>query len=486
MGITSLIGQVAAEVLIDGHALPEQMTSAIRSIKIVENSKYLFPMVEIEIADIYNILKDELALTEENKISITLANTQGDDKETSHFRAGKIKSSPADTGFIYRIPGILDAPQYTKGIKMKSYKGSSSTVLKKVLREAGLKISKKFKDTSDDQVWINPGLTVSTFVQQTVNHAFLSQTALLRFGVTSRGYARFVDMFELLNQKAEHILVYGDKIKHKGDYMIKDLQQQSVGGFFGGWVGYGYNVFEPRLDGKVMKSDGVALDLKGNYTPLNRDSYDKIDAVRQDYVPAQSGNTHDNYWAAYHGNLRKAAMFTQGAKILIEEFTDIELFDVVDIKMPPMQFRGMKDRQDNAEVASGGTYVVVAKQRVIKGTKYAEFFSLLRLAINVSGKSKLLSDAGRGSPTPTPIKQEDDGKPTWTYETEARYADPKDGCFDIVDEECMPTGTDSTDWDTPQHWTDGFAEKNGPYEVALTEKVGEVKKREKDTDPPSK
>lgn len=479
---SALLNRYYFEIGIDEFSLPPGMDNAVHSIEVIENAALLTPQVRIVINDSNNVLRGEMNLSEDNKIGVVMAVNEVDNAKVNYFRMFNERGGVVTEGHSFTIHGLLDAPKFTKGIETKAYEGTSGSVLQQVLSQCGIRV--ETLGTDDDQVWINPGLTRNRFVQQVIDHSYVSVSAFPRLGLEADKRGRVIDVMRQLNNPTS-ILTYGDTEKLGGDYSISTIAQSDDGGLLGSWTGYGYDLYDPRLDGKLMKSDGVRLQTDGGYAPLNVQTYNDIKAARKDYAPQDCGNVHARYWQAYHANMRKAALFTQGLRVVVNATTDIRLFDCVEVRFAEMHMRNIQ-RDDPMNKTRGGNYVVTAKKRMIKGAQYAEMFLLKRVAVNNQGKTELLSQDGRGSPTPTEVDQGEGGKSKWTYVTENRLADPKDHCFDIVDEEVMPTPNDSTDWDDVVDWTDENPLEHGPYERAHTGKHGVVLHRARDTDPPQR
>lgn len=482
---TAIQDNFVVDVSIDGTPIPKALPNAIGTVEVIENSELGPPQALVHLLDPKNVLINELNLTDDNKVSITIARNASDGARPLNFRLFRKKSGVTAEGYGHQLYCLLDAPGLTKGIDRKSWKLPSSDVLRNVLTQAGLQIDGNgWESTGDQQVWINPGISRMAFVNQLIAHSYKADTALMRLGIRAEGFCRFKDVFAAVSSGPAKVIAYGSpKYIRNADYVTKQIKMGTTGGFLSSYVGYGYDVWDSRVDGKVMKSDAISLQMSGAFAPMNQEAYDAVSAVRQDYVPNSGGNEHDKYWQAYHANLRKKALFTQTVAVIIERTTQINVLDAVELRLSPMDM-GVEGRKDAIDQSAGGRYYVTAKKRIVRGTKYAELLLLLRMSVNLQGSTRLVvADTGRGSPTPTPQDQGKAGKSEWTYEKESRYSDPKDGVADIIDEEVMPTPTDSTEWDNPQCWTDGYGAKNGPYEVALTGKVGVVKKRPTDTDP---
>lgn len=481
----SIQDKFTVSVSVDGTPIPRSMPNAVATVEVIENSAMGPPQARVHLIDPKNVLENELNLSEDNKVVVMMARNIDDGAQPLHFRLFRKKSGVSAEGYGHQLYCLVDAPGLVRGIENKSWKKPSSDVIKDVLTQSGLTIDQEaWESTNDKQVWINPGITKIAFVNQLIAHSFKSETGLMQLGIQAERTCRFRDVFSVLQQGDAKVVVYGSpRYVREADYVTKQVKFGTAGGFLASYVGYGYDVWDSRPDGKLMKSDAVSLQMSGGFAPMNQEAYEAVSAVRKDYTPNSAGNEHDKYWQAYHANIRKRALFTQSAVIIIERTTTIQILDPVELRLTPMDMN-IEGRKDAIDQSRGGRYYVLAKKRIIRGTKYAELFLLQRMSVNMQGSATLVSgDTGRGSPTPTPQDQEKAGQSEWTYEKESRYSDPKDGVHDIIDEEVMPTPTDSTDWDNPQCWTDGYGAKNGPYEVAKTGKVGVVKKRETDTDP---
>lgn len=484
-----LHGEAYIEVAFDGYTFPPGTVNVFESVELIENVVSLVPMVRIKINDEDNWLQNEMALTDQNRITVTIKRDGSDSVDTRVFSLFKLDSQPYAHGFSTVILGTLDAAKWIQDTEVKGYKDKTATdVLKEVIGAAQLSPDSEFDDTSDKMTWLNPGLTRASFAQQVVNHCFKQDDALIRMAVLGNGTVRLVDVFGLLMKGPKYKLVYGNEQDAEGDFFVRSVRFKNTHGFVNSWASYGYQVFEPTLDGKLMYSDGIKVALDGQYAPFNRETYESVELSRYDYAPNECGNTYPEYWHNGHNNFRKSLLFTQRADVMIYEVTGIQLLDVVELTVADMQ------PGDEVGRVRGGKYIVAGKKCIVKGGHYAEALMLMRLAHNEAGFSKLLRGDGKGQagrqeePQEGPTK--DGGESDWTYVNENRenLSDKDgnliDGCENIVDEEVMPTPTDSTTFDEVEDFTDDNKERHGPYRVALTEKRGEVKEREKDTDGP--
>jgi hypothetical protein len=481
-------GYMFLELMIDDYQLEYGMPAFIQELKIIETINLSFPILTLKINDERNELLDELHIGDHNKLTIRLGETEDKCSPPLEFRTFNFKRQPANEGFTYLITAQIDSPLLTKAIQAWSGEGTSAEVLEQLLRRAGLTPDQEdWLTTNDRQIWLNPGVSWSTWIGQTVAHGFKDVNALPTLAIEATKECRYFDIIDRLHDEVlpSHKLYYGYETGISEGQIVMDIEDTNKGGFLGTWVGYGYEVNDQRLDGKLYRSDGVALDIEG-YAPIEQQAYQQIESARREYVPHECGNTHKNWWAAYHANMRKAALFTQELTVLLYEYSDIRTGDCVELVCAPMVLNVTPDREDPVPEERSGKYVVIGKVRRIVNNKYAEGLVITRVQMHLQGKQELVSQDGKGhTPVPRPVERTDMGVSKWTYETQQRYNRPKDGCRDIVDEESMPTSTDSTLWDEVSDFTDGNSARNGPYELALTGKQGTVRNRDKDTRPPA-
>lgn len=485
-GSIHIDGYVYLDLMIDDVPLSHGTPAFIQELKIIEGINLAFPIMTLKINDERNELTDELHIGDHNKLTIKIGTSADESSPPLVFRTFNYKRQPVNEGFSYLITAHIDSPLITKAIEVWSDEGTSSEMLKNLMSRAGLRPDDEdWMDTVDRQVWLNPGIGWSAWIGQTLGHSYKDRNALPKLAVEADGRVRFFDMFERLYDVVppERKLFYGTGPGIERGQIVQDVEDSNKGGFLGSWVGYGYEINDQRLDGKLYRSNAVTIDIEG-YAPLQSSAYQSIESARREYVPRECGNTHRNWWAAYHANLRKSSLWTQELTVVIYEYTGIRTGDCVEMFFAPMTLNVKPEREDPAPIDRSGKYVVTGKIRRLVNNKYAEGLIISRIQMPVAGQQDLVSTDGRGSPSPTPVPRTDFGVSKWTYETQQRYANPKDGCKDIVDEELMPTSTDSTLWDTVQDFTDGNAERNGPYELALTGKIGVVIRRPEDTRPP--
>lgn len=482
-----LMGQSWVEIGFDGKSFPKGTLNVFENVEVVENLIMLCPTLTLAVNDENNYLFNELNLHDQNKIQLTIKRLDTDEERKMEFRLFTQDNAVYAHGYKHRLVAMIDNPLWTQDTAVKAYSDKNShEVIQALLGEVGLKPG-IIQDCQDKMTWRNPGLTRSAFAKQVVDRGFKKSDALMRMGVRADGLVHYLDVFEQLQKPYVEKFVYGD-IKQVPGTQVHAMKARSAHGFVNSWASYGYKNFEPMLDGKVRQSDAIEVSLDGPYAPFNKDTYNEVSVGRYDYMPTDAGNTYQDYWHNQHNNLRKSLLFTTRVDIIVYGQCKAQLMDPVELYVTDMQ------EGDEVGRVRGGKYIVGAKKTIMRGMHYAECLMLLRIAHNEEGEAKLQSDDGKGQKGHNPIEYKgptkDAGESDWTYSNEKRkdatdkHGKKLDGCNAIVDEECMPTSSRSTGWDEIEDFTDDNEASNGPYKIAKTEKTGEVKKRERDTDPP--
>lgn len=483
-----LMGQSWVEIGFDGKSFPKGTINVFENVEIIENMIMLCPTLTMYVNDENNYLFNELNLHDQNKIQVTIKRLDTDDERKMEFRLFTQNNSAYSHGYQHKLVAMINNPLWTQDTSIKAYADKNShEVISAIIGESGLREG-TIEPCNDKMTWRNAGLTRSAFAKQIVDRGFKKADGLMRLGVRADGLVHYLDVFAQIQKPPVEKFVYGD-IKQVPGTQVHSVKAVNAHGFVNSWASYGYKNFEPMLDGKVRQSDAIEVSMDGPYAPYNKDTYNEVGVGRYDYVPTDAGNTYDDYWHNQHNNLRKSMLFTTRVDVIVYEQCKAQLMDPVELHITDMQ------EGDEVSRVRGGKYLLAAKKTIMRGMHYAECLMLLRIAYNEEGEGKLQETDGKGEKGHNPIEYkgptQDAGVSDWTYSKEKRkdatdkHGKKLDGCGPIVDEECMPTSSRSTGWDELEDFTDDNPAKNGPYKVAKTEKKGEVKKRERDTDPPT-
>lgn len=377
---------------IDGEEVPYAF---IQSVELTEGNGALFPAFRIVMGDPYSTyMTGEKALTDGNKFSITIGKSMSDKncKPRKYRLFGKKPINRAENPQML-IVGIVDAPNLVYAKPIEAYKGTSDAVLKQIADKAGLQYSGPGScngaTMNDNQVWRNSGKNRGVFAQDIARRGWMSPKSGMGMSITSAGEMRYRNLVDVINTPLpkiqfvfSHNAPKSDEDDSKKFYLVKFANDHSSAGVTSGWQNYGSVRTQPCLSGEDKKSDKMEVAVPGKYVAVNQEIADMVGKVRRDVAPVDMGNVHDNYEKAQFQNLKVLALFSQKMSLMVEQVTDVQLYDPVIYK------------QANADptepVSTTDVYIVVGKTICIKaGTFYAERIEIARLSINMKGTTQL-------------------------------------------------------------------------------------------------
>lgn len=377
---------------IDGEEVPYAF---IQSVELTEGNGALFPAFRIVMGDPNSTyMTGEKALTDGNKFSITIGKSMSDKncKPRKYRLFGKKPINRAELPQMLMV-GIVDAPNLVYAKPIEAYKGTSDAVLKQIAEKAGLQYTgpSSFNGgtMNDSQVWRNSGKNRGVFTQDIARRGWMSPKSGMGLTVTSFCEMRYRNLVDVINtplDKIQYIFSHnapkGDSDNNKKFYFVKFANDHSSAGITSGWQNYGSVRTQPGLDGEDSKSDRMEVAVPGKYVAVNQEIAAMVGKVRRDVAPVDMGNSHENYEKAYFQNIKVLALFSQKISVLVEQVTDVQLYDPVIYK------------QANADptepVSTTDVYIVVGKTVSIKaGIFYAERIELARLSLNMKGTAEL-------------------------------------------------------------------------------------------------
>ena len=165
---------------------------------------------------------------------------------------------------------------------------------------------------------------------------------------------------------------------------IREFSPSSSSGFMNSWVNYGYTSIEDTLVGETIAHSGISLKTDAGLPVINADVSSSMQSTRKDYVPQDCGNCHPKYWSSYNNNIRMLGLFSQKVVFLVDTQTDLRPLDCIQLNL----YNGATGKS----LSYSGKYIIGAKKRVIKGTKYAELFEVYRPTVPKQGTTNLVSD----------------------------------------------------------------------------------------------
>lgn len=377
---------------IDGEEVPYAF---IQSVELTEGNGALFPAFRIVMGDPYSTyMTGEKALTDGNKFSITIGKSMSDKncKPRKYRLFGKKPINRAELPQML-IVGIVDAPNLVYAKPIEAYKGTSDAVLKQIAEKAGLQYSGPGScngaTMNDNQVWRNSGKNRGVFAQDISRRGWMSPKSGMSMAITSTCEMRYRNLVDVINTPLpkikfvfSHNAPKSDEDDTKKFYLVKFANDHSSAGVTSGWQNYGSVRTQPCLSGEDKKSDKMEVCVPGKYVAVNKEIADMVGKVRRDVAPVDMGNVHENYEKAQFQNIKVLALFSQKMSLLVEQVTDVQLYDPVIYK------------QANADptepVSTTDVYIVVGKTISIRaGAFYAERIEIARLSTNMKGTTEL-------------------------------------------------------------------------------------------------
>jgi hypothetical protein len=353
----------------------------LSEIQIVETIGQTIPTMSMVVNDVQDFFSDNYTLTDGNKIELVIGQSESevsdsDGNVSKKFRVFSYKGKQYQTGFRYVISGIYDCPKFTTNVSTVGIRGTSEEVLAKIAQESGFEFVSD--QTQDTQAWINISDTYLAFARKITQYSYIPN-GLMLLTVNSDNTMFYRDVFKLLAQSPEYTIATVDGTS--AAYTAAEWEVGSSAGLLNYWVNYGYNLVEPKLDGTFgnFKDINIRTDA---FLPVNQEVCDSMDFTRRDYSPIDCGNTHKNYWTAYHQNIRRMALFSQRVLLLTTDVTNMNPGETINFT----QYNSVTSRN----TGYSGVYLITAKKTIIRGTKYSEIFELMRPSVRSQGKTRLV------------------------------------------------------------------------------------------------
>jgi len=370
MSIISLDGQIYLDLKIDDQDLRTQ-TNFLDSAYIIESVSSLIPTMAMVINDEADTLVNDFKIMDGNKFTMVLGTSQTELAENYplNFRLFSFKGNRYQAGYKYAISGIFDSPRFTQDAPQKVYKGGSADALSSLASDCGIDFEAGSK-TSDYQTWLNAGETMSLFARRIAQHSH-KENGLMQLCLLANNTLMYQDVIEAVNRtNVQYKFVTNQSDQSEDSFLMTDWSPSSRAGFFNSWINYGYNLIEPSLDGVQHFNNEISLSTGYSLPSVNQQVTDMVEISRTDYAPIDCGNTHDNYWKAFHNNLRLSGLFNQSLICMVPAVTNLSPLEPVQVEI----YNANTARPNNYS----GTYIISAKKSLIKGTRYVEIFELLR------------------------------------------------------------------------------------------------------------
>jgi len=343
--------------------------SSIQDLLIIENNLQALPTLTLQYQDRSETSSNLDLLVDGAIIEIQF----GKDKEKQEipnlkFRIlGQPQHRYANGGIIYRINAILNAPLWLHSMATKPFTGTSSAAISYIASQCGLKAL--CDPTADSQVWYPNRLNYNKWADKISLHGWADNLSCMVLGVDAEGlvYYRNLSTYAFGSPKARFNEGSTDNNSTVKRHIIRDYQVISGSTLYNHTAGYQVKHHRIGVDGVISEQDQLSV-KRVSRTTINSEDSKKIGFTRTPYTAPNTGNIHSKYELAEYQNKRIRSTWSTDIHVIVDEQTDLRLFDPVDIYLP--QYRGDYDR-------FSGRYIVGARVRYLRAGRYGEKFELV-------------------------------------------------------------------------------------------------------------
>jgi hypothetical protein len=382
---------VRVSVYISDVEFPFVKGNQFGSIHMSESTKLEIPMCKVNFTDgIGWIARNPGALVEGAKMDISYTARNSDIRNVS-FRINHRKITPSQTGDVIDIDGYLDVVPYWVETTDKVYNNvTSDEMLAKACPYLGLTYSGI--PTNDSQTWYGGNRRWHTFLTETANRGYISDTSCMKRGVTLDKEFRYRDVSTNPSDISGRVFI-GDA--RDGFIPAVSHEPKNLGGSANRKSGYKQTMQEySMMRDTVHRSHdglGVQANFKGELN-VNTEVRNQVSQGETRFAAIDYGNVSDNYHRALYQNKRGGSLFSVGLDFLTPQATDgkISLFDKLEISGP----------EELGDIL--GDYMVASHAIVILPSAYYEKFETIRKSANteVGGNTNFDSQA-------TPLYKDD-------------------------------------------------------------------------------
>ena len=240
----------------------------------------------------------------------------------------KPNQPPVASGSGIRILAGYDAFKYLRDVPRKGYRGTVYEVLQQLSSELGLN-GVSGEQTNDSQVWL-PGMkSYALFMRDLVSHSRVDDTSLMLHCLSGAGVIMFANITKKLKDEAP-VAIFSNHGK-EGSIAIRDFTRIEDSGVYNLYKNYGAMEWSESLSGTPSDLLEVSVPKTAASLPVNSELYDGIQRVWTQFSALDCGNVNDTYYKAAYQNARMAGLLSVGVDVLIDRYTSLDIFDVVEI-----------------------------------------------------------------------------------------------------------------------------------------------------------
>ena len=220
------------------------------------------------------------------------------------------------------------------------------------------------------------------FAQSVSDYGYFDRNSCAMVCVTSSGVMKYKNVTTLpLLQPTNRAYFYTDKPKDNyANFRILTDEWFYESTFVNMLYGYKYDVIDTNLDGSTQVFKEVdSKKTFSNKLNVNNNINELMSSVRTEYGFVDCGNTHSNYWKAYHQNKRLRCTYSSTYIPTVSEDTGLELLDLAEIE-------SISGTDTNTDTTT--TYIVTGKTQMIDDTfSYKEKLQLTTTGKNISSSN---------------------------------------------------------------------------------------------------
>lgn len=337
---------------------------------IAASTKFRLPSVCFSVLDVTHALDK---LTPQDGIPLRIA-IKANESQTRTYTFRKFNSRRVLTGdaWDYTIDGYWDAPRFWNGTAVNGIQGTSDEALASIAKDCGLKYDGT--STADSMLWMPANKKMHEFVSHISNSAYADPTSLMKWGVDLDGTLRYRNVNNLPDKNKPKQLVAYQKVK--GAYTVVDYQPSSKSGFTNASTGYMNTRYLQSAIGDQFSviEDSIVVTSDSRAPDYNTKVRDLTTRGKVSHSPINFGNTHPQYSRARYQNNRYSALYSMNLEFLINEDTNLQLFDTINFTT--------ETEQQKEDRLYSGIYIVTGRVLYAKGATYAEKIYGTRMGLN--------------------------------------------------------------------------------------------------------
>jgi hypothetical protein len=373
----NLVNSCYCDIKIDNNRLEPGKVQLV-SIIVRSHIQYSVPVLELKLIDTSNFFADK-SIVDSSTIEVMLSNRAEDNSNWAKFKVFKVTPSPSmnNGGKNYSISAYFGVTSdYLFEKTNEVFNGTSTAIMSKIAEKFSLTLEADI--ATDKDSWRCSNKTLAEFVKQSVLPAGnVSNSSGMVAGINpwnSKLY--YKDIANLITKKPKYKLT---NIPSEGyDFVFVEYKYSSSSGLLNKQAG-GYGLETKFFDiesGVHTTFSGVDVKKVSKNININKDM---IGTLTNKVLPSLDiGNVSAKFQKSLGQNKRILGTFSVSLDILLRNFTDIGLFDILSIDIADTQ--GTK----SIEPTMSGSYIVIGKASVVVNGEYAEKICMTRNTSNYS------------------------------------------------------------------------------------------------------